>query len=199
VRYGTHFALLLRSHISKLRWRSFVRVMFVTTNPLGSSRPSHAGCRSAPIAPQCRVIHSMALQPAARGTLPVDTRRTSFVFPPKTHCQHAWLRLRIRRQCALETGLPTLADTITSTSPLPSKRTHPPGSWPMQRAPLISCRRRVGIPVLSRFIRPHGPWPQTTTPFFLAFDKQPYLPWGVAFSSLGLRSKRGECLWKWHC
>lgn len=46
MRHGTHSALLLRSHISKLQWRPLVRVMFVTTNSLGRSRPSHAGCRS---------------------------------------------------------------------------------------------------------------------------------------------------------
>jgi hypothetical protein len=182
MQHGTHFALLLRSHVSKLRWRPLVRVMFVTTNPLGPFRPSQSRlpvCAYRATMP-CYLFHG----PSAGSTrhAPVDTRRTSFILPPKTLCQHAWVPLRIRRQWALETGLPTLADTTTSTSPLPSKRTHPP--WQLAEAKSASylssstCRNTCVIKIIPPL---RSLASRTTTPFFLLLTNSHTCPWGIAF------------------
>lgn len=179
MRHGTHLALLLRSHISKSQWRPLVQVMFVTTNPLGDPGPRT----------QAAGLHPMALQRAAQGT-PSSRHQANIIFhlSSKTHCQHAWFLLRICRQCvALEARSPTMADTTSSTNPLASKRTHPSGRQPRQRALLISRRRRVGIPntCVIKIIRPpHGrPWPLKQPHHSSCFrQKQPYLlPWGSLF------------------
>lgn len=175
MRHGTHSALLLRSHISKLQWRPLVRVMFVTTNSLGRSRPSQAAG-----------LHPMALQRAAQGTPPSRHQANIFHLSSQYTLSACLVSAPdLQTVCALEARSPTMADTTSSTNTLASKQTHPSGSQPRQRALLISRRRRVGIPntCVINIIRPprSSLASQTTSPFFLLSTKQPNLPVGVAF------------------
>lgn len=188
MRHGTHLALLLRSHISKSQWRPLVRVMFVTTNPLGDPGPRT----------QAAGLHPMALQRAAQGTpssrhqanifhlSSKDTLSACLVFAPdlQTMCcvggkvtyhgghnlVHQSSRIEADSslwQAAEAKGASHLSSSTCRNTEYLCYQDYPPSP----RSSLAS---------------------QTSTPFFLLSTKTA-IParGGRFFSSLGLRSKRG--------